>query len=78
MDRDTRDDSRLAWLMVGLALGAAAMYVLDPVYGKRRRALMKDKLHSASIQSQKTVNAKMNDLSNRGQGLWVKASQWLH
>jgi gas vesicle protein len=78
MDRNTRNDSRLTWLIVGLAVGAAAMYVLDPVYGKRRRALMKDKLHSASVQSQKVVNAKMHDLSNRGQGLWVKAGQWLH
>jgi hypothetical protein len=58
-----------------LALGAGAglMYLLDPDHGRRRRALVKDKLrHGATVAGTK-ASATANDLGNRARGLGVEA-----
>ena len=42
-----RDDSTSTFLMgvaTGLAIGAFAMFILDPQQGRRRRALARDKM----------------------------------
>jgi gas vesicle protein len=65
-------------LVGGVALGALAMYVLDPDRGKRRRALVKDKIYSTAVQTRKNVYAKSRDLANRTRGLYHKATHTLH
>jgi hypothetical protein len=40
-----------ATLLGAAALGATAMYLFDPVQGRRRRALVGDKLHSLAAQA---------------------------
>ena len=53
----------------GLALGAGLMYVLDPERGRRRRALMNDKLTSWCSHSARATGSKARHLSNRAKGL---------
>jgi hypothetical protein len=53
----------------GLALGAGLMYMLDPERGRRRRALLRDKLVSACNRSARATGAKARHLSNRAKGL---------
>jgi hypothetical protein len=53
----------------GLALGAGLMYMLDPERGRRRRALLRDKLVSACNNSARATGSKARHLSNRARGL---------
>lgn len=78
MSRNSDDLSFLSTMLIGIAAGAALMYFMDPLQGRRRRALLRDKAYSASVQTRKAIDARANDLSNRTQGLRVKASRMLH
>jgi uncharacterized membrane protein len=51
------------------ALGAAAMYFYDPQRGKRRRALLRDKLTHLAKQSGTAYDAFAQDAANRVQGM---------
>lgn len=53
-----------------LALGAGAglMYLLDPLGGRRRRALLKDKLRHGAKEAGDRVSAAASDVSNRARG----------
>lgn len=64
---------RANWLFSGLALGALTMFLLDPAKGRRRRALARDKIHSAGIKTRKRIDAKSRDLANRAKGLRAEA-----
>ena len=55
--------------LAGLGLGAAAMYVFDPVSGRRRRALARDKAVSAAHDAAHAVQSTARDLRNRAQGV---------
>jgi hypothetical protein len=78
MARNTDDLSTLSYMLIGMAAGAVLMYFMDPIQGRRRRALLKDKAYSASVQTRKAIDARTHDLSNRAEGLRVKASRLLH
>lgn len=69
MNLKSRNPSRLNWILRGAALGALAMFLLDPDKGRRRRALAGDKMYSAAVKARKRINAKSRDLSNRAKGL---------
>jgi hypothetical protein len=56
-------------LMVGLGVGAAAMYILDPELGGRRRALGRDKLRETGTKVRNVAGVTARDLSNRGGGI---------
>lgn len=56
-------------LLGGIGLGAALMYILDPDRGRRRRALVKDKLASAATRTPDALGATSRDLTNRARGL---------
>lgn len=51
------------------ALGATAMYLLDPDVGRRRRALMRDQLASGAHDFQDFLGVAQRDLGNRLQGV---------
>lgn len=57
----------------GVALGAGVMYMLDPDRGKRRRALVRDQMVSASNRTGVYAGKLSRDLSNRAQGLVAEA-----
>lgn len=78
MARNADALSTLSFMLIGIAAGAALMYFMDPVQGRRRRALFRDKAYSASVQTRKAIDARTHDLSNRAEGLRVKASRLLH
>jgi uncharacterized membrane protein len=61
------------WL-TGFGLGAGAMYLLDPVLGRRRRALLRDQLTSATCQADNYLGATWTDVRNRAQGLASEAT----
>lgn len=55
-------------LLIGLGLGAAAMYVLDPQAGRRRRGRLRDQALSASRHAGATAQKTARDLGNRLRG----------
>jgi hypothetical protein len=50
-------------------LGAAFMYFYDPVSGRRRRAITRDKAVSAANEAIESAESTARDLRNRGQGV---------
>jgi hypothetical protein len=53
----------------GLGVGSGLIYVLDPQLGKRRRALLRDKLLWLQRKSGNCVDVTARDLSNRASGI---------
>lgn len=64
-----------ACVLAGMAVGALAMYMLDPVQGNRRRALARDKAYSAKVHAGKWVDATSRDLANRAKGVCAKTGR---
>jgi hypothetical protein len=61
-----RSDLGLSFL--GAAVGAGATFLLDPQTGKRRRALLRDKMGSFSRQTTIAIDKTARDLRNRAYG----------
>jgi hypothetical protein len=61
-------NNTMSW-MCGFAAGAATVYFLDPVRGKARRALLRDKAYSLANQAQDYADKTARDMSNRATGL---------
>lgn len=51
-----------------IVAGAAAMYYLDPQQGKRRRALVRDQLRSASLHTADTMRGRGRRVANQVRG----------
>src|SRR5687767_11451329 len=66
---DLASHRSLHGFLVSAALGAAAMYVLDPDKGRRRRALARDKVRSLVTDSGELLSAAARDARFRAQGL---------
>jgi hypothetical protein len=60
-------------MAAGAALGAAAMYLLDPSRGKVRRAQLADGAASKVRKTRQEAAAKAEDLYNRTRGLLARA-----
>ncbi len=60
--------SNALMLLSGIGIGAALMYLLDPEGGRRRRALLRDKLVGATNQTGEVLGRTSRDLSNRARG----------
>ena len=56
-------------LVGGVGLGAALMYVFDPDRGKRRRALLRDKVEAAGNEISDKAEKMGRDLKNRAYGV---------
>ncbi|HEX2197367.1 MAG TPA: hypothetical protein VHG88_01915 [Burkholderiales bacterium] len=56
-----------------LGLGAAAMYLLDPEQGRRRRALMRDQAIKARRLIHERASGTARDLGNRAYGAAAEA-----
>jgi len=74
--KEDSDNLRLATTIIGgIALGALAMYLTDPVQGRRRRAMAQDKMRSMTHRTSDTVGSVMRDASHRLSGLQAQASR---
>jgi uncharacterized membrane protein len=60
------------------ALGAAAMFVLDPDKGRRRRALARDKARWVARRTGEVVDAARRDVGGRWQGMRARTTRLLH
>jgi osmotically-inducible protein OsmY len=56
-------------LIGGAGLGAALMYIFDPDRGKRRRALIRDKVEAAGHKVSDTADKMQRDLRHRAYGV---------
>jgi osmotically-inducible protein OsmY len=56
-------------LLGALGIGAGAVYLLDPVHGRRRRGLLRDKALHYQRELSHSVDRNARDLRNRVQGL---------
>jgi hypothetical protein len=63
------DTSFLRGLAAGLGLGALAMFILDPQQGRRRRALVRDKMVRYGREVSDLAAGTSKDLRNRAQGV---------
>ena len=55
----------------GLSLGSAAMFLLDPDRGKRRRALVRDKFALATRKTGECMETTAHDVRNRTRGAFA-------
>jgi BON domain len=58
----------LSNMVKAMVLGAVAMYICDPVVGRRRRALARDKMVRLRKATQEAARITMRDLKNRTWG----------
>ncbi len=55
-------------LLGGVGLGAGVMYFLDPTAGRRRRAIVRDKMFSWTRRGRKAWDTTSRSIGNRAQG----------
>ena len=65
-------------MAIAAALGAAAMYVLDPESGRRRRALARDHLRGRWNEVGDYARKKARHFRNRAQGVLAETASTLH
>ena len=56
-------------VLIGTAAGSALMFLLDPIGGRRRRALMRDQAVRATRKTRDGLDATARDLANRASGI---------
>ncbi len=78
MEYQTRS-TEIPWLswMGGIALGAIAMYIADPVQGRRRRALIQDKLTHVTHATSRLMDQTLHGAHNRWSGLQASAMRMI-
>ncbi|SNS83420.1 YtxH-like protein [Noviherbaspirillum humi] len=75
MDRSNENTiSAAAWLIGGLAAGAAIMFMADPERGPRRRAMVADKFNDAVAGASDYLDSAKSDMSSRVQD-WTDTAQ---
>ena len=67
----------LIYALGAAGLGAAAMYLLDPDQGNRRRALIRDKAVKLNRQTMEAVSGRVQDATNRAKGMLHEAKSSL-
>ena len=67
---------KLGWFVVGAAIGAGVMYLLDPDRGAGRRALVRDRALSMAHRTAGAVDGKSRHVVNRTRGLVADLQAW--
>ena len=65
-------------MLTGLGLGVGLMYFLDPERGRRRRALIRDKVAHAAHAGNDAIGAFGRDISHRLAGVSARARGAFH
>ncbi|HVL39578.1 MAG TPA: BON domain-containing protein [Fimbriimonadaceae bacterium] len=65
-------------LLAGAALGAAAMYLLDPDRGRTRRAMIGQRAGRLAREQRDALDASFRDARNRLVGKWHQAASRFH
>src|SRR5258706_16000742 len=65
-------------ILLGGALGAVAMYFLDPQSGRRRRARTRDQVAHAARVAGEAGKVTARDTAQRAQGVWAEAKKLFH
>ena len=73
MRHDREREPTFTSILTTLAIGAAAMYALDPDRGRRRRAIVRDKARSFVASTRDAVGVTRRDVAHRIQGLRARA-----
>jgi hypothetical protein len=60
-------------MLTGLGLGLGLMYFMDPERGRRRRALVRDRITHATRACSQTMGSMCRDLTHRSSGLVARA-----
>jgi len=66
--------NKLWTALAGIGAGAAIMYTLDPQTGRRRRALVRDKVTSAWNKTGDALGSLSSDVSNRARGVYSETT----
>ena len=61
--------THLRWLLLGTGLGALTTYMLDPDRGRRRQALVRDRVVHARTVVRREVPKRVRHVQNRLQGV---------
>ncbi|MDB5838579.1 MAG: hypothetical protein JWQ23_531 [Herminiimonas sp.] len=75
MRRESGTTQALTGLVGGIALGALAMYLSDPLEGRRRRTLAQDKMRSLSTRTGGVLSGAMRDAGSRISGIQAQATR---
>lgn len=65
--------NRIARIAAAFAAGAAVMYYLDPLTGRRRRALVRDRGLAVSHDAGRFVRAKSHRAADQARGMLARA-----
>ena len=60
---------RAGWLVLGGLIGSMLVYLLDPVQGRRRRSLVRDRFHSVRKTVSRAGGRKLREIGHQIQGL---------
>ena len=71
--KNRREEYSWLFLLGGLAVGALAMFVVDPSQGSRRRSQLQDKMSNATHKTSKLMDRFVRDAHNRLLGLQAQA-----
>jgi hypothetical protein len=71
--QNRREEYSWLFLLGGLAVGALAMFVVDPSQGSRRRSQLQDKMSNATNKTSKLMDRFVRDAHNRLLGLQAQA-----
>ena len=77
MNSGYESEHRFSAFLGGAAVGLAAMYLLDPDKGRRRRAVLGDKAASVALDARRALRAAGRDASHRVTGMRARARHWL-
>jgi hypothetical protein len=69
-----QEDDPMPRLLIGVALGAAGAFMLDPQQGARRRALVRDKAVHAVHEWREFLDVGWRNLRQRGRGALARAA----
>ena len=69
-----KQENRTLMLIAGAGAGAGVMYLLDPDRGRRRRALVRDKMVRAANVTGEALEATWRDARNRAEG-WTSMAR---